>query len=71
MSGDNDAAERLRKEEESNESKVGKTDSRVFWTALYVTPVIWAFLCIMQLLSFRIFWLNTAGVCFALSLTNA
>ena len=47
LAGDHEAQEKLRREEESSESKVGKTDSRVFWTALYATPLIWGLLFLM------------------------
>ena len=50
---------------------MGSTDSRVFWTALYATPVIWGFFLFMQLISFRFFWFNTALICFMLSFMNA
>ena len=71
MAGDQEAQEKLKKLEESAEARVGKTDSRIFWMALYLTPCIWGFLLLMQILSLRLFWVNVAGVCFALSFTNA
>ena len=66
--GDEDA----RRELDKLESTAGaKTDSWVFWTTLYMTPVIWAFFVFGQILSFHFFWMITASICFTLSLTNA
>ena len=66
--GDPDAKEQLQKLE--NQPGV-RTDAWIFWTALYVTPVIWFFLIFGQLLSFRFFWFITASICLSLSFANA
>lgn len=57
---------------ESNEKaeSVGATDSFVFWTALYATPVIWIFFALMDLLSFKFFWLNVCAINFVLTSSN-
>lgn len=57
---------------ESNDKSenVGATDSFVFWTALYVTPVIWSLFAIMDLLSFKFFWLNVCAINIVLSSSN-
>lgn len=46
--------------------KRNKFDSNVFWTVLYVTPVMWAGLLIIGLLKFELGWLII--VCMALGL---
>ena len=68
--GDFDEIERLKKAG-LNKAKVGATDSYVFWSALYLTPAIWAFFLLMEIFSFKFFWMITAGICFSLSFTNA
>lgn len=58
---------------ESNDDenvKIGATDSFVFWTALYMTPVIWGFFALMDLLSFKFFWMNVCIICIVLSSAN-
>jgi hypothetical protein len=49
---------------------VGATDSFVFWTALYITPVVWAFFSLINLLYFSFLWLSVTSVCLVLSGTN-
>ena len=57
---------------ESREDQVpqGKTDSFVFWTWLYVTPVVWAVFAVLELLSFKPVWVMTAIICGVMSGTN-
>lgn len=68
LAGDVEAQERLNA---SDAERVGKSDSRVFWTGTYSTPVIWFVLLLIQVTKFNFFWMVTAGICFSLSLTNA
>lgn len=57
--------------ESNDEAKtVGATDSFVFWSALYVTPLIWGFFAFMDLLSFKFFWMYVCLLCLALSAIN-
>ena len=70
QTGDVDEVERLKKAG-LKRPKVGATDSYVFWSALYLTPAIWAFFLLMEVFSFKFFWMITAGICFSLSFTNA
>lgn len=56
---------------ESAEDKVvNKFDRSVFWTVLYVTPLLWAALFIIGLLSFKFHWLLIVIMALALSLAN-
>ena len=64
--GDPLAQEKMKRAEQEN-----STDSKVFWTALYVTPLVWMWFMFMQLISLRFFWLITAMICFTLAFTNA
>ena len=50
--------------------QVGRTDSFVFWTGLYLTPVIWGFFALMDLMSLKIFWVNVCIICIVLSSAN-
>lgn len=57
--------------ESADEKKeVGKTDSFVFWTGLYLTPVIWVVFALKNLLSLGILWINVCIICFMLSSAN-
>ena len=58
-------------ESDDGKKPVGKTDSFVFWTALYGYPVIWAIFTLMDLFSFKLLWVNLCFICFTLSFTNA
>lgn len=49
---------------------IGATDSFVFWTALYVTPVVWGFFAFMDLMGFKFFWMYVCILCLILSSTN-
>ena len=68
--GDVDEVERLKKQG-LKRAEVGATDSYIFWTALYLTPMAWAFFFIVELFSFKFFWMVATGVCFSLSFMNA
>ena len=58
-------------ESDDGKKPVGRTDSFVFWTALYTYPLPWLLFGIYDLLSFKVFWLNLCIICFSLSFTNA
>lgn len=49
---------------------VGATDSFVFWTGLYVTPLLWGFFGFIDLIGFKFFWMYVCILCFILSFTN-
>ena len=55
--------------ESKGEAASNKFDSSVFWTVLYVTPLIWGALFLLGLLKLQIGWLLV--VCMALSLSLA
>jgi hypothetical protein len=57
---------------ESNDQAetVGATDSFVFWTALYATPIIWTLFSLVDLLYFRFFWLNVCAINIVLTSSN-
>ena len=67
---DHDEIEKLKKQGLKT-AEVGATDSYIFWSALYLTPVVWAFFFIVELFSFKFFWMVATGVCFSLSFMNA
>ena len=55
---------------ESAENRaVNKFDSSVFWTVLYVTPLVWGFFFFIGLLKMNVGWLII--VCMALALSGA
>lgn len=57
---------------ESNDQKkeVGATDSFVFWSSLYMMPIIWAIFMFVDLISLKIFWVIVAFTCMLLSGAN-
>jgi hypothetical protein len=56
---------------ESAENKViNQFDRTVFWTVLYVTPVLWAALFIFGLLHFALDWLLICVIALSLSMAN-
>lgn len=57
-------------ESKSEEMQIGATDSFVFWTALYCTPLVWIFFAFMDLMSFKFFWMNICIICIVLSASN-
>jgi len=57
-------------ESNDNAGNVGKTDSLVFWSSLYATPVVWTFFAFIDLISFKFFWLNMCVICVVLSSAN-
>jgi hypothetical protein len=56
---------------ESAEDKVvNKFDRTVFWTVLYLTPVVWACLFVLGLLKFNVNWLLIVIMALSLNLAN-
>ncbi|KAJ3037102.1 Golgi apparatus membrane protein TVP23 A [Rhizophlyctis rosea] len=56
---------------ESKENRVvNATDSRVFWTVLYVTPVIWGLLAFIALLKFNLGWFLVTIVSIVMNVAN-
>ena len=50
--------------------EVGATDSFVFWSVNYLTPVVWGFFTFMDFIGFKFFWMNVCILCLILSSTN-
>lgn len=68
---DEDGNENWVYESNDDEGKeVGTTDSWVFWSALYLTPIIWGLFAIMDFLSLKFFWMNVCIICATLSSIN-
>jgi len=49
---------------------VNASDSRIFWSALYVTPGIWAVFGLLDLIFFKFKWLTVVAVALTLSGAN-
>ncbi|OAA56574.1 golgi apparatus membrane protein TVP23 [Niveomyces insectorum RCEF 264] len=47
------------------------TDSRFFWLALYVQPLLWTGLAVLAVFRFNILWLPLLAIALALTITNA
>jgi len=58
-------------ESDDGKKRVGRTDSFVFWMALYAYPIVWLFFGFIDLMSFKFLWIILCGICFTLSFTNA
>lgn len=58
-------------ESDDGSKPVGRTDSFVFWSALYAYPIAWFVFGLLDLISFKVFWVNLCIICFTLSFTNA
>lgn len=56
--------------ESKNESAKNKFDQSVFWTVLYVTPLVWSVLFLWGLLKFQLGWLLTVCMGGSLSVAN-
>jgi hypothetical protein len=56
--------------ESAEDKAVNQFDRRVFWSVLYVTPVIWAALFLLGLLKFSFHWLLIVFMALALNLAN-
>lgn len=46
------------------------TDSRIFWTALYVSPILWTVFAIVSIIKFNPQWLALVAVSLTLSTVN-
>lgn len=56
---------------ESKENRViNKTDSRIFWGALYIAPVVWLVFALLSLLSFSFKWLLVDVVALSFNIAN-
>ncbi|KAI8901282.1 hypothetical protein BC833DRAFT_522367, partial [Globomyces pollinis-pini] len=56
---------------ESRENRaVNPTDSRVFWTALYASPIIWGVLSVLALLRLQFSWFLVTLVAISMSTAN-
>ena len=58
-------------ESDDGKKPVGKTDSFIFWSALYLYPCVWFLFGLMDFFGFKFLWLILCVLCFTLSLTNA
>lgn len=58
-------------ESDDGKKKVGRTDSFIFWTALYLYPMVWLVFGFMDLVGFKFLWLILTVICFTLAFTNA
>jgi len=56
--------------ESAEDKAVNKFDRTVFWTVLYVTPVLWTGLLLLGILKFSLNWLMIVIMALALSLAN-
>ncbi|KAJ1556778.1 Golgi apparatus membrane protein TVP23 A, partial [Nowakowskiella sp. JEL0078] len=50
--------------------QVNPTDSRVFWSSLYVTPVVWGLFGVLALLKLSFEWVIVSCVAISLSMAN-
>jgi hypothetical protein len=46
---------------EPGTKQVNATDSRFFWMALYVHPLVWAVFAVVALVRFKFIWLSLVG----------
>jgi len=53
-------------ESRENSSVINKVDSHIFWTSLYVTPMIWVSLSVVSVLKFNLPWLMVDAVALSL-----
>lgn len=53
------------------QNPVNATDNRMFWTALYLTPVLWLLLAMVAVLKFEFVWLTLVIIAVFLSGANA
>ena len=56
--------------DEEKQKQIGKTDSFVFWTALYAAPIVWGFFAFIEILSLKLFWMNLCIICMILTGIN-
>jgi len=50
---------------------VNPTDSRFFWLAIYVQPLLWAALAILALVRLKFIWLPLVAIALVLAITNS
>ena len=51
-------------------AEISAIDSRIFWTALYVTPIVWSLLLLIGILRFDFSFLPVVMAALSLSLAN-
>jgi hypothetical protein len=56
--------------ESAQNRQVNKFDSSVFWTVLYVTPLVWSGLLFIGILKFNLGWLIIVVMALSLSMAN-
>ncbi|PVV01293.1 hypothetical protein BB560_004292 [Smittium megazygosporum] len=56
--------------EHANPALSNSSDSKIFWTLLYATPVVWGVLAVVAFLSLRFQWLLIVIIAIALSYAN-
>ena len=52
----------------SDTSRIGRVDSTIFWTGLWLSPILWVVLFVVGILKFNVTWLVI--VCVALTLNG-
>ncbi|KAL1862693.1 hypothetical protein VTK73DRAFT_6683 [Phialemonium thermophilum] len=50
---------------------INPTDSRFFWLAIYVQPLLWIGLAILAIIRFKFIWLPLVAIALALTITNS
>lgn len=50
---------------------INATDSRFFWLAIYVQPLLWVALAILAMIRFKVIWLPLVAIALALTITNS
>ncbi|ODV91311.1 hypothetical protein CANCADRAFT_52168 [Tortispora caseinolytica NRRL Y-17796] len=50
--------------------EMNATDSKFFWTTLYLSPTLWMILGLVAILKFEFIWLTLVVIAVSLSLTN-
>ncbi|OAO16795.1 exonuclease [Blastocystis sp. ATCC 50177/Nand II] len=60
----------FRFEKTNHPERVGKADSRIFWTFSVVSAAAWCFFCITSLLGMRFYWLAVALISASMSCYN-
>ncbi|KAG8165321.1 hypothetical protein KVR01_005596 [Diaporthe batatas] len=56
---------------EPGTKNINPTDSRFFWLANYVQPLLWVALAILALVRFMFIWLPLVAIALALTITNS
>lgn len=50
---------------------INPTDSRFFWLAIYLQPLLWVSLAILAMVRFKVIWLPLVAIALALTITNS